>query len=218
MTNKDRINEACKIIEGWRYKFEIPDAVKVFIAHWAYQHVGVFPVESNLLKDERFMKDSAQLSELLSANMLNGENDTLATILTQFCQSDSKSRDYYPTPEGVSKILSGIMFPDALHTPNSIYEPCVGTAGIIMDNIEKIYMNNLHLDEPLKDLSVVVEDISAISLQSFFIQLMYKLNYLEDVGKKPSAPKSVGIYQIDVLSRERVGKIQYELLNPRYAA
>lgn len=219
MDNKHLYNKAFKLIESWRYKFGVSTAIRLFVAEWAYQQSGLYPVNDKMVETEEFKAVSIPLTHILSELMMKGESDPLAVILSEFCKEDNKHLSYYPTPKGITVLLNQMISHDRDYSePLSIYEPCCGSAGMILQKIELVYQQNIKLDDPLGNLTVVVEDVSSVALHAFFIQLAFKLNYLEEMGGKPALPKHITITQIDVLSRKRTGPVYYELSSPKQAS
>tara|TARA_Y100000588_G_scaffold289635_1_gene308269 strand:+ start:76 stop:429 length:354 start_codon:yes stop_codon:yes gene_type:complete len=92
----------------------------------------------------------------------------------------------------------------------SIYEPCCGTGGIVLDSIEKIALGNSQLVNPLEGVTIVVEDISKVAINAFLIQFLHKLMYLSNILNKTVEPDSAGLYEVDVISRKK-GVYQYVL-------
>lgn len=206
-----RYNYARKLIEQWRYHLDVAESIKLFIAHWAHLHSGLYPVDHSTIESNEFNDVAMPLSHELSRLMLQGESDVLAIILSEFCKGDSKHQGYYPTPPEIGKLISGLLnAKESKRDTVTLYEPCCGSAGLVMEKIEHIYYQNLDADYPLGHVRLTVEDISATQCHAFFIQLLHKLQYLQSTGGKSSQIASVHIQQIDVITR-RQGRVNYQL-------
>ncbi|MGD1524168.1 N-6 DNA methylase [Vibrio owensii] len=215
MNHQQLYNSAFRLIESWRYKFTISSTLRLFVSDWAYQQSGLYPVDDPILKTKEYQDVAKPLTHIIAALMMNGVSDPLAVLLSEFCKEDNKHLSYFPTPSGISKLMGEIMARDVdLSEPIRIYEPCCGTAGMILDKLEMIYQQNITRNDPLGNVTVVVEDISSVALNAFFLQFVFKLQYLESTGQKPALPKHVTMTQLDVLSRKRSGPIYYELSSP----
>ncbi len=211
MNKKQEYQKAYTLIEKWRYRFEIDKMVRLFVAQWAYQCTGLYPPQDAEVQTEEFEEVAKPLSQILANLMLNGVSDPLAVILSEFCKSDAKHVAYYPTPSEVGQLIAQLLGQDEEPGNNeriSIYEPCCGSAGIIMEKLERVFYKNAHLNEPLSNVSITVEDINSVAVQSFCIQLIFKIKYLSLVSGKACEPFEVDINQVDVIGR-REGPIRY---------
>lgn len=211
MNISNEYQKAFKLIESWRYKYDVSEAVKLFVAQWAYQCTGLYKPQSSIVNDSIFNDVAKPLSHVLASMMLKGVSDPIATILSEFCKADSKYQGYYPTPPQVGNLLSQLLAASNSRSqlPRlKVYEPCCGSAGIIMQKIEHLFNANLDKSEPLGHVDIVVEDVNATAIHAFCIQLIFKINYLSLVSGKKAEPNRVEINQIDVISRKS-GSIYY---------
>jgi len=204
-------NKTFQLIEQWRYKHDIERMVHLFLEDWAFKHTGLYSPNDNITSTKEFTRIAIPLSHILSNLMLHGVSDPLATILTEYCKGHSKHLAYYPTPQSVTSLISSLMTSgnqNATSDDISIYEPCVGTSGIVLQHIEQTYLDRLHLDRPMQGVSITVEDINCYALYAFVVQLIHKIQYLSGFGGKPAEPDTIIINQVNVLSR-KCGRVNY---------
>ncbi|CAH6906194.1 conserved hypothetical protein [Vibrio chagasii] len=211
-------NQLHKVIEGMRYQFGTHSFLDMFIDHWCFLHTNMYPPSEMVmeqLKAPDVEKDCQLMTHWITTLAVEGgETDVLGDLLSKY-SSLSKSNDFFPTPIELAKLMAGLNR-DSMKTDGesiSLYEPCVGSGAITLSFIENEYFNNLDKPSPLAHLSVCVEDISGLLCKAFFIQLLLKLQYLEQAGGKPALPDSVSIQQIDVISRNP-RKVQFYLESP----
>lgn len=196
------------LVEKWRYRYTISKAVIVFIEHWAHQHSGLYKPSDSMVNDDDFKDVAIPLSHELSRLMLQGLSDPIAYLLSEYARTDSKHLSYYPTPPELGRLVAKLL---AIESEGmcSIAEPCCGSAGVSMEQLESLYFERVNSHEkPLSNVNLVVEDISSLQCHAYFIQLLHKLQYLKSVGGKCSNLASVRIQQIDVLSRQK-GSVLY---------
>ncbi|BBM67904.1 hypothetical protein VA249_45500 (plasmid) [Vibrio alfacsensis] len=215
--------KAFNLIEQWRYRYGTDVAVKAFVSQWAYQHTGLYKPTEKMVYEKAFEEVAIPLSHILSNLMLKGVSDPLAVILSEFCHGDAKHQGYYPTPQEVGVLISQLLRPiepELCHAnidspklrPLKIYEPCCGSAGIILEMLESLFNTNIELDKPLGHVELVVEDISETALQAFCIQLIHKIQYLSLVSGKAAELAMITVSHVDVLSRKE-GLIAYNFVS-----
>ena len=205
------LTKSKKIIEGWRYQFDVGQTLKLFIQDWAFKHTGMYEPNSSQLQDKNYLVPAVALSQELNKLMLKGYTDPLSELLSEYCAGDCRQSAFVPTPTDVSKLIGELL--ESETKEHSLYEPCCGSGSITLNQLEDIYTKNIVNDSPLSHVHLTVEDISATACFSYVIQLVHKLEYLELLGLKIAQPKSITIQQIDVLSRKR-GIVSY-VLSPK---
>lgn len=209
-------NKAKALIEQWRYKYNISDTLKLFVENWAYLHTGMYKPSSSIIEESDFTSVAIPLSHELSIMMNQGESDPLAIILSEYCKESNKHLGYYPSPKELGNLIFGLLGGDwkiAQGQKLSISEPCCGTAGLIMQKVERIAEANADKNNPLEGVSIYVEDINEIAAHAFLIQFIHKMQYLECILGKKAMPDRVVIQQLNTLSRVK-GRVSYTLSNP----
>ncbi|HBC3492194.1 TPA: N-6 DNA methylase [Vibrio parahaemolyticus] len=218
MKIQSEYKKAFNLIEKWRYRYDVSKAVQLFVAQWAYECTGLYQPTEREVQEDEFIEVAKPLSHILANLMYSGVSDPLAFILSEFCKGDAKHQGYYPTPPEVGYLISKLLQSDqdiphkdaSFSKPGNlkIYEPCCGSAGIIMEKLEQVFYQNIELDEPLGHVELTVEDISSTALHAFCIQVIFKIKYLSLVSGKKAEPFQIDINQIDVLRRSQ-GRTRY---------
>lgn len=204
MEESQNIKKANNLIEQWRYKFGTNEALKHFISKWAFMQSGLYEPNQIIDSNDNFDCVASELSWILSDLMHKGVSDPLAILLSEHCKESVKSLSYYPTPEGVGRLIAELTKPDN-EASLSLYEPCCGSAGITLEQLEVIAFQRSHLGNPLEGVTITAEDISEVAVKAFFIQIVHKLQYLNKALNKIATPDRIIISQIDVLSRKKGG-------------
>ncbi|WP_318475985.1 N-6 DNA methylase [Photobacterium leiognathi] len=201
--------KAFKLIESWRYKYNVEETLRLFIADWSHKHTKMYPVTNDIVNEQAYLDVAIPLSHVLSELMLDdGETDPLAVLLGEFGKSNNAFRAYYPTPDSVSTLISSLLGSEC----KSIYEPCAGTGSIIINKVEKLFLENIEKSSPLSNFTFHAEDVDEVACYGLLIQLVHKLRYLELHYGKPAAPRQFTIQQVNVLTRQK-GKVYFELLS-----
>ncbi|MFV8386651.1 N-6 DNA methylase [Vibrio parahaemolyticus] len=214
----EQIVRAQALIEQTRYKIGTHEFLLSFIDWWAFLHSGLFPTVA-LQKEPKLFNLAGELSYLLSEIMLSGNHDPLSTLLSDYSPSTRSTFDFYPTPQGVSELISRLVAePHSLAGTGaiSIYEPCVGTSGLIFEKIKQIASARSEQSNPLAGVSIRVEDINPYAVKAFFLQFNFLMQHLATSYGKELIPDSVQIVCCDVLSRKQ-GAVSYYLSNPSIA-
>lgn len=207
--------QALSIVESWRYRYGTHESLCAFIDKWAYDFTGLYPMQSKISNDVAFFEDGNRLARILSELMLGGLSDPISRLFCDACPSFAKQYGFYPTPDGLVNLLNALILP----TPNetnepvkvSLYEPCVGPAGSVLEALDHIATTGHRCANPLENTEIVVEDINSYAVKAFFLQLMHKIAYLQNTISKQIMPKRVEVLQLDTLSR-RPGKVSYQIL------
>ena len=108
----------------------------------------MFPISSNVVNEQAYLDVAVPLSHVLNELMIvDGETDPLAVLLGEFGKSNNAFRAYYPTPVSVSTLISSLLGSEC----KTIYEPCAGTGSIIINKLEKLFLENIEKSSPLSD-------------------------------------------------------------------
>ncbi|MCG3884541.1 hypothetical protein I3271_07550 [Photobacterium leiognathi] len=175
-------------------------------------HSGLYPSNEDIINEKEFEEAAIKLTHVLSELMIrHGESDPLSRLLSDFT-TNSKDLSYFPTPDGVTKLISALLGEEKLNSGNkhSMYEPTAGSGAIILQRMEDHFYANQHLDNPLEGVSILTEDISDLMCNSLFLQLVHKLQYLSSLAGRQVFPDQVRIASVDVLSRKK-GRVYYEM-------
>ena len=198
---------ALKLVESWRYKYNVEETLRLFIAEWSHKHTKMYPVTNDVVNEQAYLDVAIPLSHVLSELMIeHGETDPLAVLLGEFGKSNNAFRAYYPTPDCVSTLISSLLGSEC----KTIYEPCAGTGSIIINKVERLFLENIEQSSPLSDFTFHAEDVDDVACYGLLIQLVHKLRYLELHYGKPAAPRQFTIEQVNVLTRQK-GKVYFEL-------
>ena len=81
------------MIEAWRYKYNVEETLRLFIADWSHKHTKMFPISSNVVNEQAYLDVAVPLSHVLNELMIvDGETDPLAVLLGEFGKSKFLSR------------------------------------------------------------------------------------------------------------------------------
>lgn len=200
---KYTMNDAIDIVESWRYTFDIPDTLQLFIQHWAYCLTKQFPPKSTLSSNERYLKDCGKLTDVLTYVMLNGEHDPIGQLMSRYLVANVKDNQFFPTQRAVGQLVDLLTTGDDTSGPITLYEPACGSGAMIFESLDRIYFNNIHADAPLGQVQFRVEDINPTAIFAFIIQLIHKFQYLQCKGKKSPHIQRAEIVCCNVLTREQ---------------
>ncbi|WP_434999962.1 hypothetical protein ACRZ5S_22785 (plasmid) [Vibrio scophthalmi] len=206
MNKTETLNKAMKIIEEWRYTYDLREAVTQFVLHWAFLHTGLYPPTHSMVKKHDYNLPAEKLAKLLSASMLNGYADPIGDILTEL--GVNKQIGYFNSPDGVGELLSQLMGRSSCSL--SYYEVCSGTGAITMQEITDIVESNTDTVNPLEGMKFVLEELSSVNCAASLIQIFHRLEYLSKYKDHYVYPAEISISNIDVISREK-GKQSYFL-------
>ena len=210
-----KIEDAFRVAESWRYKYGMSEASIAFIDDWAYKHTGLYPPSNKITQEPEFLEPAVKLSAIFQSLLMAGGEDPLGVFLSEFDKSGVKHNAFFPTASCVSDLMSQILMDgDTGRGANDLYEPCCGTGSITLKKLENIYHQNIDLDFPLGDVKLYAEDINPTALKAFLIQLLFKLQYLQEVGGKPSIMKDVKLVLGNTLTQKNM-KLFYHLTDPR---
>lgn len=207
------LNDARRIIEGWRYQHSTEAALNTFIAYWASSlSNGIYPCSDPLTKDSEFQSDAAALTKIIGTLVVEcGEVDVLGQLLCEFTGA-AKQYDFYPTPPEIVSLMNALLSghteecSDPATSPTlSIYEPCCGTLGIAYDQLEKICQKHHQAFNPLNNVCVTLEDINPIACHAALIQMVLYIHRLQRVYGSHVRPQRITIEQKNVLSQESRG-------------
>jgi len=194
MKNKKYLIAALKVTEEARYKVGIMEFVTHFFDYWLFKQTGLYP-PSYVPDDEintLFMSLSNHLAEGVREAV---ESDVLGQFLGE-CQFEKRGRNFYSTPESISKILSAITIGNGGQSePMSYYEPCAGT-GV---NAINWFLEMQGKGYSVKNLSMYLEDIDPVMVKACFMQLLF---YFESIDEWP---RLISIQCIDSLTRRHHG-------------
>jgi len=201
----------CKqIIESLRFKIGTHEAMRIFISHWCYLQTNMYkPSDDELEIAEKFKNEFSKLQHLIHhMAVVLGESDPLGILLTEY-SSAQNNFDFFPTPACLSdllgKLIGGSLNEVKQNDTVKISEICVGTGSIILNKIEQLYVENLERDIPLKGYEVYLEEINPLCCKALFLQILFKLEHLENLYGKSSEMRVLQILNVDVLSRKNYG-------------
>lgn len=216
------LNDAKRIIEGWRYQHSTEAALNTFIAYWASQLSNdLYPCTDPIAKDPDFISDASALSEIIGSLVVEcGEVDVLGQLLCEFTGA-AKQYDFYPTPPEIVSLMNALILhpseecSDPATSPTlCIYEPCCGTLGIAYDQLEKICQKHHQAFNPLNNVSITLEDINPIACHAALIQMALYIHRLQRVYGAHVRPQRVTIEQKNVLTQESRGLLYILEQNP----
>lgn len=218
------MKQAVNLVESWRYKYGTDKALCAFVEQWAFEFTGRYPASETFISDPEFTEPAHKLSELLGEMMLGGIEDPIAYLYCHSCPSFSKQYGFYPTPSGLVRLMN-VLLVDGTHHQDvdvnvpptlRLYEPTVGSAGMILQQLERICERHSGCANALQNVEIVVEDVNRYAIHAFLIQYCFKIAYLQRYFGKDTCPKCVTISQCNTLSRER-GPVQYHMASPTTA-
>lgn len=197
------------IIESWRYKLGCDIFLVQVITDWARLQSGQEPLHT----DPDFIKSASHVSQGYATLMQNGHSTPLAMALATHLPS-TKQLDYYPTERGLVELTNRILMDDLPKEGDvKLYEPCVGTSGFMIEQIERLADARIHLPNPLSGVTVLVEDLNPTALHAFFLHLVFLLERLSLRLSRDVRPDAVTIVKIDVLRRD-MATVMYDLRAP----
>jgi hypothetical protein len=195
----EALAKAISLIESTRYQVGTREFLNTFILHWASvlnQKASGSPFENDQVN-----KTAVELSFNLGQLMMAGHKDVLGQLLSHFGDT---SFGYFPTPNGVSELMSKLHFgekPNANISKN-IYDCCSGTGSLTISTIQEIIETNTTDSNPIGDCCFHLEEISPIKCHASFIQVMFYIGYYSKVLGKPLVPGELTIMCVDVLTRK----------------
>ncbi|EJO2025589.1 hypothetical protein NRC85_003766 [Vibrio parahaemolyticus] len=214
----NHLNKSRKIVESMRYIMGCGSFLDEFIHYWSFLQSEMYPpscVTNHELFDTEFYKSSSSLTTELANVMLSGlERDPLAILLSEY--SPNEAGGFYPTSSDITKLISSLMQAGKQQSQDhqSIFECCVGTGGLVFQQIIEIAERNKSWNNPLRGLAICVEDINPVAVKAFFIQFNFLLASLSAEHRKKVVPELVVIKCVNSLNQVAKG-LEFVLLSPK---
>ncbi|USD58881.1 hypothetical protein J4N45_10100 [Vibrio sp. SCSIO 43140] len=198
MTKNQIIVETSSIIERWRTELDLIDAMRTFVFYWANMNTGIHNVSSALLDDNQYLEDCANLTVILSSQMLRGQSCALENLMKETGVVDV-AKPLATVNQENGEMLSMMMG----YTGTDQYFPYSQCGGQAMDKMEQICAATefSDLDNPLQDFNFILEEPNPLMCAASIIQIFNKLEYLSRQYEKGIIPKTLNVINIEVLTR-----------------
>lgn len=200
MTKNTSIVDTSSIIERWRTELDLVEAMSTFVFYWANMNSGIHEVNSPLLNDNQYLEDCANLTVILSSQMLRGQSCALEELLTATGAVGSENPLATVNQEN-GEMLSMMM--GYIDTNTDLYFPYSRCGAQAMEKMEQICASVELSDHgnPLQEVNFILEEPDPLMCAASIIQIFNKLEFLSRHYQKGIIPKTLHVINIEVITR-----------------